>query len=80
MLHVVNDIHLVEEDARVDDVECRIVQNACEYDILEELQSVGVMDLPLYGLISDGDRGMEMGVLLEKFPVIRLVIWEFGVI
>jgi hypothetical protein len=38
------------------------------------------MYLPLYGIISDGDRGMETGVLPEKFSVIRLVIWEFRVI
>jgi hypothetical protein len=38
------------------------------------------MDLPLNGFVSDGDRGMEVGVLTEELPVIRFVIWEFRVI
>lgn len=38
------------------------------------------MDLPLDGLISDGDRRMEMGILAEEFPVICFVIREFRII
>ena len=80
MLYVVDYIHLIEKDTRVNDVEGRIVQNAGEDDVLEELESVGVVDFPLNSSISDGDRGMEMSILPEKFPVIRFVIWEFRII
>jgi len=80
VLYMIDNIHLVEEDARVDDVECRIIQNAGEHDILEELQPVGMVDFPFNGLISDRDRGMEVGVLPEELPVIRFVIREFRVI
>jgi hypothetical protein len=38
------------------------------------------MDLPLDGFVPDGNRGVEVGVLLEELPVIRFMIREFRVI
>lgn len=37
MLYVIDDIHLVKEDAGVNDVECRIIQDTGENDVFEEL-------------------------------------------
>ena len=36
-LHVIDDVNLVEENTRVEDVESRIIDGTSEYDVLQEL-------------------------------------------
>ena len=60
VLDVGDDVDLVEDDGRVQDIECRIVDRARKDHILEELKAVGVVDLPLYGVVADGDGLVEM--------------------
>jgi hypothetical protein len=37
MLYVIDNIHLIEEDAGVNDVECRVIQDTGENHVFEEL-------------------------------------------
>lgn len=71
---------MVEEDTRVEDIEGRIIDCARQYDILQELESVGVVDLFLYALVSNRDGLMEAGCLAEKVAVVRLVSGKFRVV
>ena len=79
-MHVIDDVNLVEKNARVENVEGRVVDVAGEYDVLEELQPVGVMDLPLYALVSYWYRLVKAGRLVQELPVVGFVGGEFWVV
>ena len=71
---------MVEDDGRVEDVECRVVYRAREHDVLEELEPVCVVDLALDRVVTYGDWLMETGGVAEEVAVVGLVVGEFGVI
>lgn len=79
-LKVGNDINLIENDARVEHVEGRIVKYTGECDILQELETVCVMNLLRYDRIVDGYRLVEVSRLTEEFAIVSLVSREFRVI
>ena len=80
VLDVGDDVDLVEDDGRVEDVECRVVDRAREHDVLEELEAVCVVDLALDRVVTDGDWLVEAGGVAEEVAVVGLVVGEFGVI
>jgi hypothetical protein len=45
VLNVIDNVNLVEDDARVQNIERRIVERARKHDILEELEAVGMVNL-----------------------------------
>ena len=79
-MHVIYDVNLVEENARVEHVERRIVDSAREYDVLEKLKAVGMVYLPLNAVVADRYRLMVAGGLVEELAVIGLVSGEFWVV
>ena len=36
VLHIVDDVNLVEDDARVEHIEHRVIEDACKDNVLEE--------------------------------------------
>jgi hypothetical protein len=79
-LHVIDDINLVEEDARVEHIECRIVNGACENDVLEKLQPVGVMYFLLDAFIADRYGLVVTGRLVKELAIIGFVRRELWVV
>ena len=77
---MIDDVNLVEEDARVEDVEGRVIDGSREYDVFQELQAVGMVDLPLDGFVSDVDRLVVAGCLAEEIAVIGFVGGKLGVV
>ena len=80
ILDVCDDVDLVEDDGRVQNVEGRVVDGTRKHDVFEELQSVSMVDLLLDGVVPDGDGLMEVSGLTEKFAVVGLVVGEFWVV
>ena len=79
-LDVCDDVDLVEDDGRVEDVERRVVDCAREHDVLEELEPVCVVDLALDRVVTYGDWLMEAGGVAEEVAVVGLVVGEFWVV
>jgi len=77
---VVDYVDLVEDDARIEDIEGGVVESARKDDVFEELQTVGVVDFLLDHDILYGDRLVKFRGYVEKLSVVRFVIWELGVI
>jgi hypothetical protein len=80
LLNVVDYVDLVEDDARIEDIEGGVVESARKDDVFEELQTVGVVDFLLDHDILYGDRLVKFRGYVEKLSVVRFVIWELGVI
>ena len=80
ILDVCDDVDLVEDDGRVQNVEGRVVDGTRKHDVLEELQTVSMVDLLLDGVVPDGDGLMEVSGLTEEFAVVGLVVGEFWVV
>ena len=80
LLHVRDDVDLVEDDARVEDVKGGVVEDAREDDVFEELEAIRVVDLALDGWVADGDGLVEFSAFLQEFAVVGFVGWKFGII
>lgn len=80
LLHERDDVDLVEDDARVQDVERAVVDRAREHDVLEELQPVRAVHFARDVPVPDRHRLVELRGLLEKFPVVGLVRRELRVV
>jgi hypothetical protein len=80
LLYVGDDVNLVEDNTGVEDVECGVIQSACEDDVFEELKSVGVVDFPLNGDVAHDYRLMELGSVMKEVAVVSFVSWEIWVI
>ena len=80
ILDVCDDVALVEDDGRVQNVEGRVVDRARKDDVLEELQTVCVVDLALDSLTTDGDGLVVLRCLAEEFAVVGFVVGELGVV
>ena len=80
VLHMVDDVNLIEDDARVEHIERRVVEDAREDDVLEELQPVRVVHLLLHARVVQRDRLVEVGGRAQKVAVVRLVRRELGVV
>ena len=80
LLNVVDDVHLVEYDAGIEDIERGVVNGAGKNNILQELQPVRLMDLALNSLVAKLDDIAELGVLTEKFTISCLVLGKFWVV
>jgi hypothetical protein len=70
---MLDNIDLVEEYERVEDTEGGVIENARENNVLEVLQPVCVVDLPLYALLLDSYNLFELGFVGEILSVIGLV-------
>ena len=79
-LHVIDDVNLVEKDARVEHVEGRVVDSAREHDVFEELEPIRMVHLSLDALVADRYRLVIAGRLMEEFTVVGLVGGEFWVV
>ena len=79
-LNVVYNVDLVEDDARVQHIERRVVERACEHDILEELEAVGVVNLLPDKVVSYWNRLVEMCIDVKKFAVIGLVCGKLWIV
>lgn len=64
MLDMGYNVDLVEEDTGIDDIERRVVNGSCEDNVFQKLESVGVVNLALYGRVTDRDRLVEMGLFV----------------
>lgn len=80
LLDVCYDVDLVENYARVEDVECGVIKCAGEDNVFEELKAVSVVYFALDDWVPDDDGLMEVGVLVKKLAIIGFVVGEFGVI
>jgi hypothetical protein len=80
LLHERDDVDLVEDDARVQDVERAVVDRAREHDVLEELQAVRPVHLARDVRVPDRDRLVELRGLLQELAVVRLVRRELWVV
>lgn len=80
VLDVIDDVDLVEDDARVQNIERRIIERASKYNILEELEAVGMVDLLPDQVVSYWNRLMEMCVDVEEFTVVGLVCGKLRII
>jgi len=79
-LYMGDDVNLVEDDARVEDVEGRVVEDACEHDVFEELETIGMVNFSLDVLIIDVYGLVISGRLVKKLSVVGLVGRELGVV
>lgn len=77
---MINDIDLVEDDARVEHVEGRVIERPGENDVFEKLETIGVMDFLPYSDILYCNGLVEMSVFTKEFAVIRLVSLKLGII
>ena len=55
-----DDVDLIEDDGRVEDVERGVVDRTSKNYVLQELETVCVVYLPLDRLVADGNRLVEM--------------------
>lgn len=77
MLH---NVDLVEEDKRVENGEGRVVEDACEDDVFNILEAVGVVDLFADVRFFDVDHFFETRGVREVLPVVCFVGGEIGII
>lgn len=75
-----DDVNLIEDNAGVEDVECRVIQGACKDDVFKKLKSVGMVDFPLNGDVAHYYRLMELGSVMEEVTVVGFVSREIWVI
>ena len=77
---MIDDVNLVEKDARVEHVEGRVVDSARKHDVFEELEPIRMVHLSLDALVADRYRLVIAGRLMEEFTVVGLVGGEFWVV
>ena len=77
---MVDDVDLVEDNGRIQHVERRVVNGSREYDVLEELQPVCMVNLATDGIVSDRDRLVETRRLAQEVPVVGFVVGELWVV
>lgn len=77
---MLDNVDLVEEDKRVQDGEGWVVEYAGENNVLEILQAVCIMDLPLDIVVLYPDYLLELGLVGEVMSVVGFVQWEVGVV
>ena len=77
---MVDDVDLVEDNGRIQHVERRVVNGSREYDVLEELQPVCMVNLATDGIISDRDWLVETRRLAQEVPVVGFVVGELWVV
>jgi hypothetical protein len=70
---MLDDVNLVEEYERVENTECRIVEDARENNILEILEAVRVVYLPFYVFVLYPHDLLELGLVREVLSVIGFV-------
>jgi len=80
VLDVIDNVNLVEDDARVQNIERRIIERASKYNILEELEAVSMVDLLPDKVISYWNRLVEVCVDVEEFTVVGLVCGKLRII
>lgn len=80
VLDMIDNVNLVEDDARVQNIESRIIERTCEYDILEELEAVGMVDLLSDKVVSYRNRLVEVCIDVEEFTVVGLVCGKLWII
>lgn len=80
ILNVIDNVNLVEDDAGVQNIERRVVERACQYNVLEELEAIGMVDLLPDKVVSYWNRLMEVCIDVKKFTVIGLVCWKFWIV
>lgn len=77
---MLDNIYLVEEDERIENGKCGIIEDTRKYYILEVLQPVGIMNLLLNLFVLDADNFFELGLVREVLPVVGLVEGEVGIV
>ena len=80
VLQVVDDVDLVEDDARVEHVGRWVVEDAREDDVLEELHPVRVVRLLLRTRVVQRDRLVGAGGRAQEVTVVRIVRRDLGVV
>lgn len=75
-----DDVNLVEDDARVEDVERRVVKGTSQYNVLQELQPVGMVDSALNTGVSDWDGLVKMRSLMQELAIIRFMTRKIRII
>lgn len=75
-----DDINLVEDDTRIQDIKCRVVEGTGEDDVFEELKAVGVVNFSLDYWVVNWYWLVELGGLFEEITVVGFVGGKIGVI
>ena len=80
LLNVGDDVNLVEDDARVKDVERRVVKGTSQDDVLQELQPVGMVDFTLDTGVSNWDGLVKMRSLMQELAIVSFMTWKIRII
>jgi len=80
LLNVGDDVNLVEDDARVEDVERRVVKGTSQHDVLQELQPVGMVDFALNAGVADWNGLVKVRSLMQELAIIGFMTWKIGII
>jgi len=75
-----DDVDLVEDDARTEHVECRVIEGSGENDVLEKEEAIGVMYFLLNERVMNGDGLVVASRMAKKVAIVGFVNGKFGVI
>ena len=72
-MEMLDNINLVKKYERIEHAERRVIQDSRKHDVLEVLQPVCVMDLPLYGIVLYPYDLLELRFVSEVLSVVGFV-------